>query len=86
VRSFRVLIIQDSRTLRRPAHRKAQLTVWDVLQLALFEGHTAGKFEMGQRFLVRFLTPSNFHRRVVADIEYTGDKSNTHTTKRLDEL
>lgn len=58
VRCFRVLIVQDSRTLRRPAHRKAQLTVWDVLQLTPSEGHAAGTFETGQRYLVTNLMPT----------------------------
>ncbi|KAF8910112.1 hypothetical protein CPB84DRAFT_1723940 [Gymnopilus junonius] len=57
VRSFRMLIVQDARTLRRPGTRNAQLTVWDVLGLTLEEGSQAGSFEVGQRFLVTNLMP-----------------------------
>ncbi|PPQ69780.1 hypothetical protein CVT26_014168 [Gymnopilus dilepis] len=57
VRSFRMLIIQDARTLRRTNARTAQLTVWDVLGLSLEEGSRAGGFEVGQRFLVTNLMP-----------------------------
>ncbi|KAF8899070.1 hypothetical protein BD779DRAFT_1431059 [Infundibulicybe gibba] len=52
VRSFRILVVQDARTCRRPSHRTAQLTVWDVLNLSLSEGTTPGTFTVGQRFLV----------------------------------
>jgi breast cancer 2 susceptibility protein len=51
VRNFRVLIVKDVRTHRRPAHRKAQMTVWDVLGLNLDEGKTEN-FQEGQRFRV----------------------------------
>ena len=53
VRNFRVIIVEDACTRRRPANRKAQLTVWDVLNLPFSEGADAGTFEIGQRFLVR---------------------------------
>jgi len=53
VRNFRVIIVEDACTRRRPANRKAQLTVWDVLNLSFSEGAEAGTFEMGQRYLVR---------------------------------
>jgi hypothetical protein len=56
VRSFRILVVQDARTIRRPANRTALLTVWNVLQLNLAEGSSAGSFECGQRFLVGFLS------------------------------
>lgn len=52
VRNFRVLVVQDTCTRRRPANRMAQLTVWDVLSLSLSEGSAAGSFEAGHRFLV----------------------------------
>jgi breast cancer 2 susceptibility protein len=52
VRSFRILVVQDARTIRRPANRTALVTVWNVLQLTLTEGSSAGSFEYGQRFLV----------------------------------
>ncbi|KAF8971700.1 hypothetical protein BDZ97DRAFT_1901423 [Flammula alnicola] len=58
VRSFRILIAQDARTLRRPANRNAQLTVWDVLGLTLDEGSRAGTFEVGQRFMATNLVPT----------------------------
>lgn len=32
--------------------RKAQLTVWDVLNLSIAEGSQAGEFKLGQKFLV----------------------------------
>jgi breast cancer 2 susceptibility protein len=51
VRNFRILIVKDVRTHRRPAHRKAQMTVWDVLGLSLGEGDTEN-FQAGQRFRV----------------------------------
>ncbi|KAF9479433.1 hypothetical protein BDN70DRAFT_906293 [Pholiota conissans] len=57
VRSFRVLIIQDARTLRRPANRKAQLTIWDVTNITFDEGDKAGAFEAGQRFMATNLNP-----------------------------
>lgn len=52
VRNFRVLVVQDACTRRRPANRTAQVTVWDVLSLSLSEGAAAGSFEVGQRYLV----------------------------------
>ncbi|KAF8167376.1 hypothetical protein B0H34DRAFT_14333 [Crassisporium funariophilum] len=58
VRSFRMLIMQDARTTRRPANRTVQVTVWDVLNLQLAEGGRAGSFECGQRFLVTNLIPT----------------------------
>lgn len=51
VRSFRVLLMRDSRTTRRPARRVVELTVWDVLSLA-FDGAPTGHFKDGQRFQV----------------------------------
>ncbi|KAF8808104.1 hypothetical protein BYT27DRAFT_7338672 [Phlegmacium glaucopus] len=57
VRSFRILVVQDARTIRRPANRTALLTVWNVLQLSLAEGSSAGSFEFGQRFLITNLQP-----------------------------
>jgi breast cancer 2 susceptibility protein len=32
--------------------RKAQLTVWDILNLSIAEGSQAGEFKLGQKFLV----------------------------------
>ena len=61
VRSFRILVVQDARTIRRPANRTALLTVWNVLQLNLAEGNSPGSFECGQRFLVGiFVIVSHF--------------------------
>lgn len=51
VRSFRVLLMRDARTTRRPARRMVELTVWDVLSFA-FDGATAGQFKEGQAFQV----------------------------------
>lgn len=53
VRSFRVLLMRDARTTRRPAHRVVELTVWDVLSLSFNEA-PGGQFKEGQRFQVRF--------------------------------
>jgi len=58
VRNFRVLVVEDVCTQRRPSHRNAQLTVWDVLSLTLSEGGKAGAFEQGQRFRVTNLMPT----------------------------
>ncbi|KII94288.1 hypothetical protein PLICRDRAFT_99668, partial [Plicaturopsis crispa FD-325 SS-3] len=52
VRNFRVLVVEDANTHKRPALRKAQLTVWDALSLSHSEGSRAGAFDPGQRFLV----------------------------------
>ena len=52
VRSFRVLLMRDARTTRRPANRVVELTVWDVLSLS-FDEAPGGRFKEGQRFQVR---------------------------------
>ncbi|VDC05801.1 unnamed protein product [Peniophora sp. CBMAI 1063] len=57
VRSFRVLFMKDAKTDRRPARRTAEITVWDVLNLAFEEGRP-GHFAEGQRFLVSNLQPN----------------------------
>ncbi|KXN88856.1 hypothetical protein AN958_06726, partial [Leucoagaricus sp. SymC.cos] len=57
VRSFRVIVVEDSQTCRRPANRYAQLTVWDVLSLTLSEGAKPGAIEPGGRFLITNLVP-----------------------------
>ena len=54
VRSFRVLLMRDARTTRRPAHRAVELTVWDVLSLS-FDGAPGGQFKEGRRFQVRLI-------------------------------
>jgi len=51
--------VKDSRTYRRPAHRHAQLTVWDVLTLTLSEGAKPGAIDVGSRFLVYSLDSSH---------------------------
>ncbi|KAG1885542.1 hypothetical protein F4604DRAFT_1726659 [Suillus subluteus] len=59
VRSFRVIIVKDAYTPTRGGDngRKAQLTVWDVLNLSIAEGSQAGEFKLGQKFLVTNLMP-----------------------------
>jgi len=59
VRAFRVLIVQDACTVRRPANRIAQLTVWDVLTLHLDEGSNkpGGGFDVAQRYMATNLMP-----------------------------
>ncbi|KIJ53490.1 hypothetical protein M422DRAFT_154724 [Sphaerobolus stellatus SS14] len=52
VRNFRILRIKDARTIRKPAIRTAQLTVWDVMSLQMTEGAAAGSFTVGQRYMV----------------------------------
>ncbi|KAI5116428.1 hypothetical protein M0805_000207, partial [Coniferiporia weirii] len=61
VRNFRIVVVRDARTHRRPAHRLAQLTLWDVLQLCVSEGALPGAIEVGQRFLMTSLVPTQ-HR------------------------
>ncbi|KAL1737489.1 hypothetical protein EV714DRAFT_241592 [Schizophyllum commune] len=58
VRSFRVIVGRDARTNRKPANRNAQITVWDVMNLALYEGRPEGTIEVGHRFLITNLMPS----------------------------
>lgn len=58
VRNFRVLIVRDAYSNRRPSHRQAQLTVWDALSLSHSEGSKAGSFEAGQKFMVTNLMPT----------------------------
>lgn len=57
IRSFRVIIVEDSRTYRRPAHRHAQLTVWDALTLTLSEGAKPGAIDVGNHFRITNLIP-----------------------------
>ncbi|KAG2756480.1 hypothetical protein P692DRAFT_20765976 [Suillus brevipes Sb2] len=59
VRSFRVIVVKDAYTPTRggDSGRKAQLTVWDVLNLSIAEGSQAGEFKLGQKFLVTNLMP-----------------------------
>ncbi|KAG8739881.1 hypothetical protein FRC10_005015 [Ceratobasidium sp. 414] len=51
VRNFRVVVIKDAGTLRRPTGRRAQLTVWDVLS---FGDDT---LRAGQRYLISGCSP-----------------------------
>ncbi|KIY53699.1 hypothetical protein FISHEDRAFT_32826, partial [Fistulina hepatica ATCC 64428] len=57
IRSFRVVVVQDAQTCRRPQIRSAQLTVWDVTTLELYEGRPPGTVEVGHRFLITNLMP-----------------------------
>ncbi|KAJ3855253.1 BRCA2, oligonucleotide/oligosaccharide-binding, domain 1-domain-containing protein [Lentinula lateritia] len=59
VRSFRVIIVQDSRTSKFPSHRTAQLTIWDVMDLKLTEEKPRGYLEIGWRCRVTNLIPSS---------------------------
>ncbi|KAJ4485769.1 hypothetical protein J3R30DRAFT_3441936 [Lentinula aciculospora] len=59
IRSFRVIIAQDSRTNRFSANRTAQLTIWDVMDLKLTEEKPRGYFEVGWRCHVTNLIPSS---------------------------
>lgn len=52
VRSFRIVLVKDAHTIRRPAQRQCQITVWDVLSLQLVEDDRPGDFKPGQRLLV----------------------------------
>ncbi|KZT30791.1 hypothetical protein NEOLEDRAFT_1159892 [Neolentinus lepideus HHB14362 ss-1] len=58
IRNFRVVVAKDSRTYKRDAYRKAQITVWDVMDLAFGEGTKAGAFAPNQRFIVTNLIPT----------------------------
>ncbi|TFK56630.1 hypothetical protein OE88DRAFT_1730102 [Heliocybe sulcata] len=58
VRNFRVVVAEDARTRERKAYRRAQITVWDVLDLGFGEGTKAGAFLPDQRFLVTNLIPT----------------------------
>ncbi|KAI0348271.1 nucleic acid-binding protein [Trametopsis cervina] len=58
VRSFRVLVVRDATTRRRPSERSAQITVWDVLSAFVSEDGKAGLFKEGQRFVVTNLIPT----------------------------
>ncbi|KAM6498666.1 hypothetical protein JOM56_006614 [Amanita muscaria] len=57
VRSFRVVVVQDACTRRRPANRVAQITVWDALGLCSEEGST-NVFQVGQKYLITNLIPT----------------------------
>ncbi|KAG1904752.1 uncharacterized protein F5891DRAFT_1012615 [Suillus fuscotomentosus] len=48
---------REVRSFRGDIGRKAQLTVWDVLNLLVAEGSSAGEFKLGQKFLVTNLMP-----------------------------
>ncbi|KAH6917048.1 BRCA2, oligonucleotide/oligosaccharide-binding, domain 1-domain-containing protein [Coprinopsis sp. MPI-PUGE-AT-0042] len=58
VRNFRVLVVKDARTGRKTSHRHAQITVWDVDTLALTEGGQPGSFQVGQRYMISNLVPT----------------------------
>jgi len=44
--------MRDALTLKKPADRIAEVTVWDVLSLSFEEGKQPGDFAKGQRYLV----------------------------------
>jgi len=44
--------MRDALTLKKPADRIAEITVWDVLSLSFEEGKQPGHFAEGQRYLV----------------------------------
>ncbi|QRV80418.1 DNA recombinational repair protein BRCA2 [Ceratobasidium sp. AG-Ba] len=52
VRNFRVVVIKDACTLRRPTERTAQLTIWDILSVA------GDSLRTGQRYLLANVQPS----------------------------
>ena len=55
--NFRIVIARDATPSHRAGKRRAVLTIWDILSLAVSEGGPAGKIEVGQRFLVSNLRP-----------------------------
>ncbi|KAJ7597455.1 hypothetical protein C8J56DRAFT_320264 [Mycena floridula] len=59
VYSARMMLVEDAYTERFPAHRQAQLTVWDVTKLQLTDGKPPGYFEEGQKFHVTMVHPSH---------------------------
>jgi hypothetical protein len=52
VRNFRVVMVQDARTQRKPSPRLAQVTVWDALSLINPEESNTDTFQVGRRFKV----------------------------------
>ncbi|KAG8763946.1 hypothetical protein FRC11_008273 [Ceratobasidium sp. 423] len=52
VRNFRVVVIKDARSLRKPTERTAQLTAWDVLAFG------TDALRVGQRYLLSNVQPS----------------------------
>jgi breast cancer 2 susceptibility protein len=71
VRNFRVLVVRDAYSNKRPSHRQAQLTVWDALSLSHSEGSKAGSFEAGQRFMVSFCCLDTCKRHILNDLQVT---------------
>ncbi|KAI0695618.1 hypothetical protein BC835DRAFT_1406150 [Cytidiella melzeri] len=57
VRNFRVLVVRDAQTFKRPPQRRAQITVWDVLTAYVSEDGKPGMFKETQRFTVTNLIP-----------------------------
>ncbi|KAF8641071.1 hypothetical protein AX17_000715 [Amanita inopinata Kibby_2008] len=81
VRSFRVIVVQDARTRRRPANRVAQITVWDILNV--FAGEDCKEaFNVGQRYLVSY-QPKSTGSNILLEV---GDQFGARTTVCLDEL
>ncbi|EGO30985.1 hypothetical protein SERLADRAFT_412477 [Serpula lacrymans var. lacrymans S7.9] len=56
IHNFRVILVKDEYFKKHPPNRKAQLTVWDVLNLTFTEGFESGSFQEGQKFLVNDLS------------------------------
>ncbi|TFK41852.1 hypothetical protein BDQ12DRAFT_598942 [Crucibulum laeve] len=59
VRNFRVIVVKDGSTMRRPSYRTAQITVWDVMNLSFYEGEPGGTFQVGHRYMVTNLNPTH---------------------------
>ncbi|EKM61613.1 uncharacterized protein PHACADRAFT_248310 [Phanerochaete carnosa HHB-10118-sp] len=59
VRNFRVLVVEDAETRKRPKQFRAQVTIWDVLAAYVSEDGTPGDFRAGERFIATNLEPNN---------------------------
>ncbi|KAI0059444.1 hypothetical protein BV25DRAFT_1901580 [Artomyces pyxidatus] len=84
VRSFRILLLKDAVTSRRPANRIVELTVWNVLNLSFDEGHKPGYFKEGQRFRITNLIPSQKSAWMDASVDshiYLSTSRGTRWTK-----
>jgi len=86
VRSFRMLVVQDARTLRKTGYREGVLTVWDALGLSLDEdeGKKGGGFDVGQRYLVSVLLNSRLSVCLISNPTTIGYQLGTNTVKRVD--
>ncbi|KIP11131.1 hypothetical protein PHLGIDRAFT_100069 [Phlebiopsis gigantea 11061_1 CR5-6] len=59
VRNFRVVVVEDAQTRKRPKQFTAQVTIWDVLTAYISEEGIPGDFKVGERFIVTNLDPNN---------------------------